>query len=287
MTILFIGHLSRAQDQIYKSDNSKVLVRIIEIGPEEVKYKLFENPNGPVYTESKANIQMIVYENGKHEVISSGAAPVTSSTVVTKQYVYTQNRMTLQDSLIYFKHSENISVNFLYFFNNEIGILYQKEFFKSQFNIMIPLAVGVEVPNVTESVYFSGSNSSFSLTRKMFEVGFGINYYPTLRTNSNYFIGPMFRYMQYNGVHNFRQTYFPGMPYSQNATLRRYTLGITNGFMIRTRSRLAVSIYCSLGFKNDVADNMVQDPRNGNVYSGILKPVSFYAWTGFNVGFCF
>src|SRR5687768_14450632 len=71
----------RAQDQLYKSDNSKVLVKILEVGPEEIKYKLHSNLTGPTYVENRKNVNLIIYENGKHEVLNAeqSATPATTS----------------------------------------------------------------------------------------------------------------------------------------------------------------------------------------------------------------
>jgi hypothetical protein len=44
---------------------------ISEVGTDEIKYKIFKNPEGPVYTIEKARILKVVYQNGRTEVYQS------------------------------------------------------------------------------------------------------------------------------------------------------------------------------------------------------------------------
>ena len=286
---LLLTYCVNAQDQIYKKDNTKLSVKILEVGIDEIKYKLWDNLTGPTYIENKRNVDIIIYSNGQHEVIkSSPAAPVQQREpeYAAAPAPVRPKPMDKKDSLLFYRYSHNISINFLNFFNNEIGILYQREFFKSRINIILPFAFGVEQPGITQSVYFTGTgNNGYTLQRKLYEVGFGINYYPSFKTNVNYFIGPMFRYMKYDGI----QTFYPytGMYVQQkNNTLSRFCMTITNGFVIRTRSRLTTTIFGSLGFKSDAINDPITD-QYGIPVSSLESPLSLYFWSGFTVGYNF
>lgn len=59
----------KAQDLIYKKDNSVLVVKITEIGLDEIKYKDFAKPDGPVLVIDKAEVKKIKYENGKEEMM--------------------------------------------------------------------------------------------------------------------------------------------------------------------------------------------------------------------------
>lgn len=56
-----------AQDKIYRQNGKIVEAKIIEVGSSEIKYKEFNNPNGPIYVLETDRIKKIVYENGKEE----------------------------------------------------------------------------------------------------------------------------------------------------------------------------------------------------------------------------
>ena len=56
-----------AQDVIVTKDSKKIDVTIIEINVDNIKYKRFDNPDGPTYTLPKSEIVTIVYQNGQVE----------------------------------------------------------------------------------------------------------------------------------------------------------------------------------------------------------------------------
>lgn len=277
-----------AQDQIFTNDNSKLLVKITEISPVEVKYKLFSNLNGPVYVLNKSEVVLILYENGRHETFTEYVPAKADLTLKTMK----APGMTRSDSSRYYKYSESISLNFLNFLNNEVGLIYQKDFIKNHFNIIIPVAIGVDKPSVTQAAYFNSSQHNIRLDRKLFEAGFGINYYPSFRFPINYYVGPSFRYIQYSCQQTLFYTNPNSPPYNyafitKNGTLSRYCVSITNGLILRTQSRLLINIFASLGFKNDVASTKIMNPVTNQVVNPVTNTVNLYCWTGFAVGFSF
>lgn len=60
--------LSFAQDTITKRNSEKVIAKILEISPTEVKYKKFDYQDGPTYIDKKSDIKMIIFANGMKEV---------------------------------------------------------------------------------------------------------------------------------------------------------------------------------------------------------------------------
>jgi len=56
-----------SQDKIYRNNGKVVEAKIIEIGSSEVKYKEFNNPDGPVYVLESDRIKKIVFQNGKEQ----------------------------------------------------------------------------------------------------------------------------------------------------------------------------------------------------------------------------
>lgn len=59
---------SLAQDTIIKNSSEKIIAKILEISPTEIKYKKFDFIDGPTYIELKSGIKMVVYSNGTKEV---------------------------------------------------------------------------------------------------------------------------------------------------------------------------------------------------------------------------
>ncbi|CAN5553073.1 hypothetical protein BH10BAC1_BH10BAC1_21730 [soil metagenome] len=70
----FIGK-TFAQDTITKNNSEKIIAKILEISPTQVKFKKFDFQDGPTYIENKSDIKMIVYSNGVKEVFEQKQTP--------------------------------------------------------------------------------------------------------------------------------------------------------------------------------------------------------------------
>jgi len=61
----------KAQDTVIKTDMTTIKCKIFEITESHIKYKKWENPNGPLYNLVQKEVQMIVYEDGTVEKFNS------------------------------------------------------------------------------------------------------------------------------------------------------------------------------------------------------------------------
>ena len=69
--ILFsINNAAHAQDLILLKSGEEIKAIVNEIALDLIKYKKFENPEGPIYTIEKRNVVMITYKNGSKDVFS-------------------------------------------------------------------------------------------------------------------------------------------------------------------------------------------------------------------------
>jgi hypothetical protein len=75
---MFFGMMATvsAQDIITLKNGDEIKAKVQEIGLSDVKYKKFENANGPTYTLLKTEIFMIKYENGEKDVFTTQNQPV-------------------------------------------------------------------------------------------------------------------------------------------------------------------------------------------------------------------
>ncbi|MCX6203759.1 MAG: hypothetical protein NTY43_05625 [Bacteroidetes bacterium] len=71
--ILFLcsSNIIKAQDTLSTRYGENILVKVIEVGTTEVKYKKLDNLNGPVFSILKSDLLMIKYENGTNDDFSS------------------------------------------------------------------------------------------------------------------------------------------------------------------------------------------------------------------------
>ncbi|MBC7948947.1 MAG: hypothetical protein H7Y42_13755 [Chitinophagaceae bacterium] len=56
--------ISQSQDKIFRKNGKTVEAKILEIGSSEIKYKEFNNPDGPIYVLETDRVSKIVFENG-------------------------------------------------------------------------------------------------------------------------------------------------------------------------------------------------------------------------------
>lgn len=64
---LFMSIAVHAQDIVVTIDSKSIKTKVLEINDQEIRYKDFENLEGPTYVMKRTEIHMIVYQNGKVE----------------------------------------------------------------------------------------------------------------------------------------------------------------------------------------------------------------------------
>ena len=72
VAFIFTNSKLIAQDKITLLNGTEIISKLNEISDTEIKYKLFDNQNGPDRILLKKDIFSIKYENGKIEVYNSG-----------------------------------------------------------------------------------------------------------------------------------------------------------------------------------------------------------------------
>ena len=65
--------MAQAQDLITKKDGQDIKAKVLEVSTNEVKYKLFDEPDGATYIVKKSEILMIRYESGRNEVFNNNS----------------------------------------------------------------------------------------------------------------------------------------------------------------------------------------------------------------------
>jgi len=104
LIILFIKVTTLlAQDTIYFRNNVKTTAKITDINDREIKYKKFDNLDGPSITTGKANAAAIAYANGTKETFTVEPAKIFKK----NSYDYTDKEMFLKgqaDAKKYYQH---------------------------------------------------------------------------------------------------------------------------------------------------------------------------------------
>jgi len=70
LTVIFALGICFSQDVITKKSGEDVQAKVLEVGLSEIKYKKFDNQNGPIFTMLKSEILMVRYENGTKNIFT-------------------------------------------------------------------------------------------------------------------------------------------------------------------------------------------------------------------------
>jgi len=79
LCILAISSVGFAQDIIVTKDAKKINAKVLRMNPDNVKYKDFDDQEGPTQTILKSDIVSILYENGEVEAFVSEATSSSES----------------------------------------------------------------------------------------------------------------------------------------------------------------------------------------------------------------
>ncbi len=273
----------RAQDIIYLNNGVKVEANVKELNVVSIKYKNFNNPDGPTYVVNRQDVLLIQYQNGTVEVINNNPTPVTPSkaeTLVPKKEI--------QKKGVYDSHYMNkncIYFNGLALTNSDLAFIYDREIAKSRLSIVLLGAYNFNVHANYTNRYIQALNNS----KKNYDLGLGINYYTQTRKKTQYFVGVLVKYMNYEYV---RQTIIPdslnGISFTftkqENVNNFQFAGMIVNGLQIRITPFFTYRAFIGLGLTNpnsDISKAVKEDPAQkarsmAKAYLGMCVGYRFY-----------
>ncbi|MDR0831206.1 MAG: hypothetical protein LBN95_14025 [Prevotellaceae bacterium] len=114
--LLFVANGVWSQDKIITKNKEQISAKVLEIEELIVKYKKFDNLEGPTYSIKKSDIVTIIYQNGNIENFNDKKQPVvenqldriieqepnllSNNSVMTEQQFKNMNRKETKDFLI-------------------------------------------------------------------------------------------------------------------------------------------------------------------------------------------
>jgi len=202
-----------AQDVLYLKSGFEVQVKVYEIGKKEIKYKKYNNLDGPVYTADIKNIKSIKYQNGEEETFE----PIKGN----KSFEILPNAM---------------SVNYGELLSGRVGLAYTR-IFKSK-------KIGIKVP-----VSFNFSNY-YSFNTVKYYSGVDLNFYPLGQKKLTYYTGLGLRagLMSYQYYYPYPYYYSDIRPYPQES----YFFGgyVNNGLTLNLTSHFSISAMLGVGLRD-------------------------------------
>ncbi len=299
--LIFTAFTGYSQDQLFKKDNTKIDVKVLEISPNEIKYKLFTYQDGPTIIISKSDVALIIYQNGTHEAFSTPTPQAQQPVIIYRENITLRREAQYRnmDSIRTVRYNELtstknlVSFNMLEPLNGSIGISYLREFAHGLFHVYVPVSVGVANPyfNQVGSNIFGINNgnyyvSNFTFKRKTIESGIGLHVQTSGKRAVTYFVGPYAGIAQFTGSYdagynNYNGNYQgPAVPY--NFIMNRYTIMIDNGLLIRVHKNLNLLFLAGIGYHSDTY--ITNDPKTTNNYGHNYSNTSVFPINSFKLG---
>ena len=229
----------RAQDVLYTISGNKIKTKVIEINTNEIKYKDFNNIEGPTYLIYNTDVVLIQFANGSTQIINAAAPalnPVKTETVAAKKPQQKRNQN------LYYINPNLLSINALALANGDVTIMYDRDFLNSRLSLS---ALGGYNFNTRMGVFNSFINDSREHAKKNYDLGLGINFMPNNTKRGQYFVGLLAKYMAY--------TYDNPIDTTNNQLLFAKATGyqmavmITNGWFVRISPNFNFKIFGSFG----------------------------------------
>lgn len=254
------------QDQLFKKDNSKLEVKVLEVSPNEVKYKLKSNPDGPIYIVNKSDVAVLIYANGDHETFPENKqkteivyTPASPYAGIDSLRAY-RKRENLAQFATMTKHKNVVFLNTLGLLNGTASLSYLREFGKGLFSIHVPISTSFAQPGIQNYTglttnYYYGHVYNYRVTHKAIDAGLGIYFHTSGKHSITHFVGPLFRFTQYNGTFN-----SPNYVYDQSGNIiggtnenkygfvlnETYAM-INNGILFRITPRFNMMLHAAIG----------------------------------------
>lgn len=169
-----------SKDKLHFKSGKVEEVKVLEIGEQSVRYKMFDNQSGPEYVVEKTKIEKIVYQNGNIERFVS----VSDNKPGREE----KTRKEFKDYGHHF-----VGVNLSDLFRTDLCFHYEFFFLRGQLGLRVPMLVGFN------NQYFnlnSTINNPYIFKRnRVFETGLDFRYYPGGQGHVRYVFGPAFHYL--------------------------------------------------------------------------------------------
>lgn len=180
---------AKAQDSLRMRTGAVYSVRVIEIADEVIKYRTYNNPDGPLYTVSKGTIYEMKLENQRWEPVN--AAPLPTSTGRTSKRSADRKPNVSE-------RNHYIGINLLDLIRTDLTIYYEW-IFKNKVGLRVPVTYGFR------SGYFNPNTSMsnpFGFQRNtVFKTGIDLRVYSGQGNGRVRFVfGPAIYYMRLNRI---------------------------------------------------------------------------------------
>lgn len=266
---ILLPALVSSQDVLYKTDNSKLEVKVAEVTETTIKYKAFANPAGPLYTISKSTVALIVYQNGQHEVVRPQTqvsnspvyfSPLYKDTIAISRKLKRYRHVTQTKNVFFFNAIELL--------NSGIGVSYMREVCDNKILVHVPFARSFKSPELDNALGAFGSGG-YALKQTHYDLGIGLYVNTGGKRSITHFIGPLIRNAQYSGTYY----YYNSAEYSggkSTFSMNETSLMLNNGFLYRFTAKFNMMLNFAVG--KFISRTITEDgPTGENIYVGNMN----------------
>lgn len=171
--LFFSNYLLTAQDIISLKNGEKINGKVLEIGLKEIKYKAYNNLDGPIITIKKSSVIEIKYENGTFNIINK-----PKKDTISKHDTIPHNSFFISPYLHFITVPSKTSPG--------IGFNFGKNFYGNKsYDLM---GLGIDKFNINNKYYYPASNYSVKylsiyFTNKLFFSKYTRKFKPYLLTD--------------------------------------------------------------------------------------------------------
>lgn len=317
--ILAIQFYTFGQDKIILNNKKVIDGKILEVGLNEIKYKPSDNLEGPEYSIAKKEVQLILFSNGKEEIIKN-----------------TKNRKEYLDSS-YIKYRNSITTDLFSPIYNDFSLAYERRLTNKNIGLKIPLFISVNkdiyfrnryydynynyIPdeiNYSDSTFSRYNNQFNNLKNIGFRSGLQSKFYFSDLKRVNWFISPELIFgfkteenKNTNIVEKYKILSFDSIVYddytivnpnidfnnilsssifSENHTkINQFNIGLllSTGFEYRPLPRLSLGGEFGMGYNNVFEKRIYTNKEMQKEYKDKDFDKYFIWRTAFNIGFHF
>ncbi|MBI3518998.1 MAG: hypothetical protein HY062_06530 [Bacteroidetes bacterium] len=263
LLILFLfAFRASGQDILYTTSGNKIQAKVTEINLRDIKYKDFNNLEGPTYVIAKMDIVIIQYANGTTEVINANPAtiaPKPAPVVPTETLASTESKPAQKpfdrndpygkaakkekkEFNLYYLNNNMLSINALALANGDVTLMYDRDFFNSRMSLTFLGGYSFNSRMGGLNAFIADSKDD---AKKKYDAGFGINFMPRNTKRVQYFVGLLGKYMSYSylkviDTSNNQKNY-------EKANAYQMAIMVSNGWVFRVSPSFNFKIFGAIG----------------------------------------
>ncbi len=264
LLILLCSSVAYSQDVIYTTGGNKLQAKVTEINSTDIKYKDFNNLEGPTYVITKKDVVLIQYSNGVAEVINNNpnsitpkgtdfvtyntakssekTKPVEKNKPVEKAKPSEKTKPEKKEFNLYYLNNNMISINALALANGDVTLMYDRDILNNKLSLSFLGGYNFNSRMAGLNAFIAGTKDN---AKKKYDAGFGINYTPRSTKRVQYFVGVLGKYMAYD-YQSVVDTTNNQYKYKQ-ANAYQLAIMVTNGWVFRVTPTFNFKFFASVG----------------------------------------